>query len=97
MLSAVPCEGIYTQNIVGDLTSLQAYPNPVQDVLTILVPTSKKDVNIALYSIGGQLVSNKSYPIENQKVELDLSKLTSAVYIAKVALENPVSITIIKK
>jgi 1,4-alpha-glucan branching enzyme len=97
VLSAVPCEGIFSQNISGNLIDVVAYPNPVQDVLTIAVPTSKKDVNIALYSIGGQLVSNKSYPIENQKVELDLSKLTSAVYIAKVALENPVSITIIKK
>ena len=48
-------------------------------------------------SIGGQLISNKSYPVVNQMVQMNLGKLASAVYIAKVEVENPVSITIIKE
>jgi len=95
--TAVPCEGIYTQNIADNLGNVLAYPNPVQEVLTIAVPTSKNEVNIALYSIGGQLISNKSYPVVNQMVQMNLGKLASAVYIAKVEVENPVSITIIKE
>nr|WP_288833015.1 alpha-amylase family glycosyl hydrolase [uncultured Flavobacterium sp.] len=95
--TAVPCEGVYMQNIADNLGNVMAYPNPVQDILTIAVPTSKKEVNIALYSIGGQLISNTTYPIVNQMVQMNLGKLASAVYFAKVELENPVSITIIKE
>ena len=97
VLSAVPCEGIFTQNITGNLTDAVAYPNPVQDVLTIAVPTTKKEVNIAIYAMNGQLISSEDYAVKNQKVELHLGKLASAVYVAKVGAENPVSLTIIKK
>lgn len=95
--TAVPCEGVFTQNSSGDLTTVVAYPNPVQDIMTILVPTTKKEVNVALYAMNGQLISNENYTVDNQKVVLHLAKLASAVYIAKVNLENPVSITIIKE
>ncbi len=95
--TAVPCEGVYTQNIADNLGNVLAYPNPVRDVLTLSVPTSNKEVNIALYTIGGQLISNMSYAVVNQMVQIDVEQLASAVYIAKVEVENPVSITIIKE
>ena len=95
--TAVPCEGVYRQNIPEYFTNVMAYPNPVRDVLTLSVPTSNKEVNIALYTIGGQLISNMSYAVVNQMVQIDVEQLASAVYIAKVEVENPVSITIIKE
>ena len=95
--SAVPCEGIYTQNISVNSDTVLAYPNPVQDVMTLLVPTSKNEVHIALYTANGQLISKDTYAVVDQKVKLSLGKLASAVYFAKIDLENPVSLTIIKQ
>ncbi|WP_081810602.1 alpha-amylase family glycosyl hydrolase [Flavobacterium daejeonense] len=95
--SAVPCEGIYTQNISANSDTVLAYPNPVQDVMTLLVPTSKNEVHIALYTANGQLISKEIYTVVDQKVKLSLGKLASAVYFAKIDLENPVSLTIIKQ
>ena len=95
--SAVPCEGIYTQNISVNSDTVLAYPNPVQDVMTLLVPTSKNEVHIALYTANGQLISKDKYTVVDQKVKLSLGKLASAVYFAKIDLENPVSLTIIKQ
>ncbi len=47
--------------------------------------------------MNGQLISSEDYAVKNQKVELHLGKLASAVYVAKVGAENPVSLTIIKE
>lgn len=95
--TAVPCEGIYTQNIADNLGNVLAYPNPVQDVFTILTPTSNKKVTIELYSSAGQLISKESYTVVDQKTQLNVEKLASGIYIAKVYLENPVYINVIKK
>ena len=52
---------------------------------------------IELYSTTGQLISKESYAVVDQKIQLDVEKLASGIYIAKVDLENPVNITVIKK
>ena len=95
--SAKACEGIYTKKIVGEMENAVGYPNPTQDLFTILTPTSKKKIIIELYSTTGQLISKESYAVVDQKVQLDVEKLASGIYIAKVDLENPVNITVIKK
>lgn len=95
--SAKPCEGVYTKSIVGDFGGVIGYPNPTYDLIEIVVPTSDKEVTIALYSMSGQLISKDNYQVVNRKVQLHLEKLDAAVYIAKVYLENPVSLTIIKR
>ncbi|KQB43484.1 Por secretion system C-terminal sorting domain-containing protein [Flavobacterium daejeonense] len=95
--SAVLCEGVFTQNILLDTNAVQAYPNPVQNQMTLLLPTAKNEVNIALYAVNGQLISKGNYAVENQKVVLDVSKLAAAVYIAQIDSENPQRITIIKE
>ncbi|MBA0882702.1 alpha-amylase family glycosyl hydrolase [Flavobacterium undicola] len=95
--SAKPCEGVYTKSIVGDLGSIVGYPNPTHGLFEIAVPTSDKEVTIGLYSLSGQLVSKGTYPVQNQKVQLHLEKESAGVYVLKVCLENPVSLTIIKR
>jgi 1,4-alpha-glucan branching enzyme len=95
--SAKPCEGVYTKSIVGDFGGVIGYPNPTQDLFTILTPTSKKKVIIELYSSAGQLISKESYTVVDQKAQLNVEKLASGIYIAKVYLENPMSITVLKK
>lgn len=95
--SAKPCEGIYTKKIVSETENSIGYPNPTQDLFTILTPTSKERVIIELYAAAGKLISKESYVVVNQQTQLNVANLASGIYVAKVYLENPVSITIIKK
>jgi len=98
--TAKACEGIYakkvkTSEIFG--TVLSAYPNPTSGIFEIEIPTGKNEVVIELYNFGGQLVSNKTYIIENGTAKLNLGNQPSGIYAAKIYLETPEYIKIIKK
>ncbi|MBF4464656.1 T9SS type A sorting domain-containing protein [Flavobacterium sp. LC2016-12] len=98
--TAKACEGIYSKKIkTADIlgTVLSAYPNPTNGIFEIEVPTDKNEVVIELYSFGGQLVSGKKYVIENGTAKLTLENQPSGIYAAKIYLETPEYIKIIKK
>ncbi len=94
------CEGVYakkikTTDILG--TVLSAYPNPTSGVFEIEIPTDKNEVTIEIYNFGGQLVSRNAYVIENGTAKLNLVSQPSGIYAAKIYLETPEYIKIIKK
>lgn len=94
------CEGIYAKKVsISDFESgtLLAYPNPTSGNFEIEIPTNKKEVKIELYNFGGQLVSHNNYIIENGKVVLSLENHPSGIYAAKIYLDTPEYIKIIKK
>ncbi|OXA76812.1 Por secretion system C-terminal sorting domain-containing protein [Flavobacterium aquidurense] len=98
--TAKACEGVYakkikTSEILG--TVLSAYPNPTSGSFEIEIPTDKNEVTIELYNFGGQLVSSKTYVIENGTAKLNLENQPSGIYAAKIYLETPEYIKIIKK
>jgi len=97
--TAKACEGTFSKKVsvleVGDV--LSAYPNPTSGNFEIEIPTSKNEVKIELYNFGGQLVSTKTYNIENGKAQLNLENQPSGIYAAKIYLETPEYIKIIKK
>ena len=95
--SAKVCEGSYTKSISDDLSGVLGYPNPTRGFIEIATPTIKTAVLVEVYNLNGQLISNGMYPILNGKVSLNLENEISGVYVAKVYLETPVSVTIIKK
>lgn len=95
--TAIACEGIYSKTILDGLVGVQIYPNPTAGLFEITIPTSKTEVEIELYSIGSQLISKRKYTVINQKVQLSLEKESDGIYIAKINLDSPVSLTIIKK
>ncbi len=96
--TAKPCEGIYAKSIEGVLGSnVMGYPNPTSGRFEISIPTSSKEVSIEIYSLGGQLISKGNYTVINAKVQLDLTKETEGIYIAKVYLNPAISLTIVKK
>jgi hypothetical protein len=95
--TAIACEGIYTKNIIDGLIGVIIHPNPTTGLFEITIPTSKNDVEVELYSIGSQLISKRKYPIVNQRVQLSLEKESDGVYFAKINLDSPISLTIIKK
>jgi hypothetical protein len=91
------CEGIYSKYIEGVLDNSAAYPNPTSGSFEIAIPTNKKEVVIDLYSLTSVLISSKSYPLENGIVKLSLEGQTDGIYIAKVYLDTPAYLKIIKK
>ena len=97
--TAKACEGVFAKKVTSyELgTTLAAYPNPTTGVIEIEIPSTKTEVAIELYNFGGQLVSHATYNIESGKALLNLEKLPSGIYAAKINLETPEYVKIIKK
>ncbi|KAF2328453.1 T9SS type A sorting domain-containing protein [Flavobacterium nitrogenifigens] len=96
--TAKACEGVFAKKVTSyELgTMLSAYPNPTSGSIEIEIPSSKTEVAIDLYNFGGQLVSHGTYNIESGRALLNLEKLPSGIYAAKINLETPEYIKIIK-
>ncbi|MDO9276783.1 MAG: T9SS type A sorting domain-containing protein, partial [Lutibacter sp.] len=94
--TAVSCEGVYSKTIDG-LEGVFAYPNPTQGAFEIAIPTTQTEVVIEVYNILSQLISAKTYPVVYGKVSLSLENKPTGLYIAKVHLDQAVSIKIIKQ
>ena len=94
--TAVSCEGVYSKAIML-MDEIIAYPNPTNGLFDIALPMSQKEVVIELYTIQSQLISVKTYPIVYGKVQLNIENHPTGLYIAKIKLEKPVSLKIIKQ
>jgi len=94
--TSLSCEGQFSKSIEL-LDDIIAYPNPTNGQFSISLPVNKKDVIIDLYTIHGQLISSKLYQINYGKVELNLENKPNGLYLAKVYLDKPISIKVIKK
>lgn len=95
--TAVACEGVVSQKIVGLNSNLSVYPNPTKGEVKINIPSSEKEVGIELYTTDGKLISKRVYTITNGEAILDLSRYQEGIYYAKILLKSPVNIKIIKK
>ena len=94
--TSVSCEGTYSKTIAL-LDNLVAYPNPTKGSFEISLPILEKEVTIALYTIHSQLISIKTYAVINGKVQLNIENQPTGIYIAKVHLDKPVTLKIIKQ
>jgi len=100
--TAKACEGIFAKKVsVSDFDAhyqiLSAYPNPTSGSFEIEIPTAKNEVTIELYNFSGQLISAKTYVVESGKAQLNLENQPSGIYAAKIYLDTPEYIKIIKK
>jgi len=78
------CQGVYEEFIYIDQPSI-IYPNPVKQVLSILVGGSKSKVQISIYDLQGNFIKNKTiYFIDkNRKIEFLLNRLITGSYFVK--------------
>lgn len=74
-----------------------AYPNPTKGIFEIALPLSVQETTIELYNVQMQLISKKSCTPSNGKVQLNIENQANGVYFAKVGLESPVTLKIIKE
>ena len=94
--TSVECEGVFEKQI--DLTSeIKAYPNPTNGIFEIALPAAQKQVKIELFNMQAQLISSKIYAISNGKVQVSIEDKPTGIYIAKVYLDKPVALKIVKQ
>ncbi|WP_372795262.1 reprolysin-like metallopeptidase, partial [Lutibacter sp.] len=93
--TAKSCEGVFSKT-VELLNEIIAYPNPTNGVFNITLPVLQKEVTIELYTIHLQLISAKKYPIVNGKVQLNIEEKPTGLYFAKIYLEKPVILKVLK-
>ena len=77
------CQGVYEETIIL-MEELVFYPNPVSNLLNILVtPISETDqeIPVSIYAVGGQQLFSNSYQLSNGKIEIDVSQLPKGVYV----------------
>jgi hypothetical protein len=94
--TAVSCEGVYSKTI-NSFDGVFAYPNPTPNIFEITVPTSQTEVVVELYNINSQLISVKKYIVVNGVVIVSLENKPTGLYFAKVNLDKPVTLKIIKQ
>ena len=87
--------GVASNSITAD--AVRAYPNPTKGIFEIALPLSIQETTIELYNVQMQLISKKSYTLNNGKVQLNIENQPNGVYFAKVGLESPVTLKIIKE
>jgi endonuclease I len=93
--TAKTCEGVFSKTI--ELTeAITAYPNPTKGIFEIALPISTNEVTVELYTIQSHLISIKTYPVNYGKIQLSLGNKPAGLYIAKVHLDKPVVLKIIK-
>ena len=101
--TAKSCEGVFSKNIEA-FNEVTAYPNPTQGSFEITIPAFQNEaglpinqVTVELYTPNSQLISVKKYPVVFGRVQISLENKPTGIYIAKVLLDKPVSIKIIKQ
>lgn len=95
-------------SLEGDLSTLgiasnakedgfKVYPNPTKGVFEIGLPFSMNEATIGVYTTNMQLISKKTYPVTNGKVQLNIENQAKGVYFVKVDSASPVTFKIIKE
>jgi hypothetical protein len=76
---------LYTTAINEETSGLQIYPNPANNILTIVSHTVGIE-NINIYNLNGQLVLNKK--LNNNHNTINVSSLEAGIYIIDILSEN---------
>ncbi len=90
------CEGELIQSI-DFYANIQSYPNPTLGRFQIALPVSEGRIPIEIYDIRAKLISSEIYSVNAGNVDLDLTGRPSGIYFAKLVLDEPLNIKIVKK
>ncbi|GGK39822.1 MULTISPECIES: endonuclease [Flavobacteriaceae] len=94
--SSVECEGIFSKSI-NLFDEVIAYPNPTKGNFEIATPSNQNNIKVEIFNMQSQLISAKNYTLNNGKVYLNIKNQAPGVYFAKVYLDKPIMLKIIKE
>ncbi|MCW1953611.1 MAG: T9SS type A sorting domain-containing protein [Flavobacteriia bacterium] len=78
------CQGIFEKEIFIS-ESLTYYPNPVIDVLNVIIPGKDELVGVQVYTDAGMKVLDKKEEVSfDRSILLNLNRLKSGVYIINI-------------
>lgn len=90
------CEGSLTK-LIDLFEELKVYPNPTNGIFEITVPVTQKALDVDVFNLQSQLISSKSYPIQDGKIKLNIGNNSRGLYIVKVYLDHPIVFKILKQ
>ena len=83
----LPCQGVYEESIfLGEEPII--YPNPFVSTLTVYFNTNVEKVRVGIFTTEGRLVLNETFEVYGMELPLDLSILSSGLYIIKFESEH---------
>jgi len=65
--------------------SLLVYPNPTQNVISFDAPNTQVDINLAIYSINGNLLKNKVISKGSKNYTINVSDLPNGLYFIQLS------------
>ena len=68
-----------------NIIQLDVYPNPAIDIVNIKLNTLNEDADLEIYNMLGKVVMQKSYDFNAESLSIDVSQLTTGIYILKVS------------
>jgi hypothetical protein len=81
------CLGLDTEN---DNATLEVYPNPVEDILTVSNVNINTNFTIDIMDIQGKVVYTESYSGYNGNLELNMNVVENGVYIVRLTSEDSI-------
>jgi len=95
--SKFACEGIFAKD-VNLINEFVIYPNPTTEFVEITIPNiNLENVSATLYNTLHQKVSEKTYPLNGNKIRVSLNHAPAGMYYIRLDLESPVNFKIIKQ
>jgi hypothetical protein len=73
-------------NEIFDNDQVVLYPNPVQDSVTIHLPSNQNEAQLYFYNSLGQMINQ--FHISNSEQSISLEKLTSGIYFYELSLKD---------
>lgn len=70
--------------ITSKTPAIVLYPNPTQGSFELELPNLEKDINVEIYTIHGQLVSNEKHQVNSGKIQLSLDNQPVGMYIVRI-------------
>ncbi|MGE3824716.1 MAG: T9SS type A sorting domain-containing protein, partial [Bacteroidia bacterium] len=78
------------QQIISAQNKVVVYPNPVKDILTVSCSVPAKEQVIELFNVSGQKVITENVNSITCKTEINLSALTSGIYLLRISSQNEI-------
>jgi len=98
--SSKVCEGILSRVIENNgVLKLTASPNPVIDILKVMMPNSDKAaIPVQVYDISGKMLLNISLAVKSSYyIEVPFNTLSKGIYFVKLGLDEAEVLKILKK
>ena len=77
------CEGSFSET-VNIIPAVLLHPNPAASEALIQLKTTGKDVEVGIYTLGGQLIQVANYDQADSQIRLPLDQIADGIYLVRI-------------